>query len=201
MARGVPDGSGKIVSPCAPDDLPAAVRGVEDDGEATRCGAWRRDGDAVIIHWAGLPKEPYRCTLGTDTLRCDEDEYLKGRSAEGARLSGTFKLDWSGSNGPPGQTTSANLSRQMTFDGDQLEATRWTGLTTTYEPSLTGMQGSEGVGQDGRIRATYRFESFSLAMTLDDGTTDRGRAYVVYDKGALAMLYVQGYGHMLPSPE
>ena len=34
-----------------------------------------------------------------------------------------------------------------------------------------------------------------------DGTTDRGRAYVVYDKGALAMLYVQGYGHMLPAPE
>lgn len=37
-----------------------------------------------------------------------------------------------------------------------------------------------------------------MSMTLDDGTTSAGRAYVVYQDGALAMLYVQGYGHMMP---
>ena len=132
-------------------------------------------------------------------MQCGEDEYLKARSAEGVTVEGTFALDAyvNGGASPPGETTTAHLAKKITFRDDRLFATKFTGLTTTYDPLLTGQQGSDGVAADGASARRIDSPSFTLEMTLDNGQTDAGRAYVVFDGGVLTTLYVQGYGHMI----
>lgn len=200
VVRGLPGGAGAVESPCTEEDLPAAYRG-EAAGGATKCGAWKRTGDGVSIYWPGLPKTPESCSVSGTTMQCGDEQWLRGRSAAGLTLRGTYSLDAyvKGDYSPPGQTTTTHLSREITFEGDRLKASKWTGMTTTYDPLLTNKQGSDGVAKDsGEVTASYRFDSFTLETTFDDGSTDRGRGYAVVQDGAIIMLYVQGYGHLMP---